>query len=341
MAIMASITKLNGNGTKYRVSYRIGTQVRNRTARNFIDACHLFWLCECETFSQILPSNLEKRVPPTIKTALIFYIGQLVERHENDDVSGETVKRYVSCYNGLPDELLSTRIDKFTQCFYYHKTPPSTKPFLVAALRYTANTLNWTFHNIYHVTPINRKSIKIPSRDAVNRLIAQCNSARERIFFYLAAVCGLRISEIMALTWDKITQTGFVVDQHISNGTVIDGHKSGRIRTIDCDNTFFALISDLNPNARYLIENTAHPDRFLSWSAFWKRFIGPIFKLIKASFTPHCLRHYAISQCISMGWDILKVQNFAGHKSVRTTLETYGHLINKAPPVVNTFAFRG
>ena len=48
--------------------------------------------------------------------------------------------------------------------------------------------------------------------------------------------------------------------------------------------------------------------------------------------TIHALRHHAISTWIRAGLNVKIVQTLAGHASVTTTLNRYGHLFPDDPP---------
>ncbi|MDE3075705.1 MAG: tyrosine-type recombinase/integrase, partial [Chloroflexota bacterium] len=45
-----------------------------------------------------------------------------------------------------------------------------------------------------------------------------------------------------------------------------------------------------------------------------------------AELAPHELRHTGVSLLISMGHNVKEIQDLAGHTSVNTTLDEYGHL---------------
>ena len=43
----------------------------------------------------------------------------------------------------------------------------------------------------------------------------------------------------------------------------------------------------------------------------------------------HVLRHYAASVMISLNWDLKRIQKMMGHADIQTTVNRYGHLIDR------------
>ncbi|MFF9560714.1 tyrosine-type recombinase/integrase [Streptomyces albus] len=50
----------------------------------------------------------------------------------------------------------------------------------------------------------------------------------------------------------------------------------------------------------------------------------------KPTYTPHCLRHFFASMALANGIPIHEVSRWLGHKSIKTTVDIYGHLVPEA-----------
>ncbi|MFD8285322.1 tyrosine-type recombinase/integrase [Streptomyces solisilvae] len=44
-------------------------------------------------------------------------------------------------------------------------------------------------------------------------------------------------------------------------------------------------------------------------------------------YTPHCLRHFFASTALAHGIPIHEVSRWLGHRSIKTTVDVYGHLV--------------
>jgi integrase len=81
------------------------------------------------------------------------------------------------------------------------------------------------------------------------------------------------------------------------------------------------------PPGRALVFGTAkdRPDQLANLR---RRLLAPL--LVKAGvrfYSPHALRHYAISSWLASSIDPKTVQHWAGHATLALTLDTYGHMI--------------
>lgn len=64
----------------------------------------------------------------------------------------------------------------------------------------------------------------------------------------------------------------------------------------------------------------------------WRLGIEPIIQEFNLPWSKrtHVIRHFQASNMINLGWDIKKVQKRLGHSRATTTLDTYGHLYERA-----------
>ena len=148
--------------------------------------------------------------------------------------------------------------------------------------------------------------------------------ARNHALLYLMYVTGLRVGEALALHVKD-------VDFELGKVAVVEG-KTGQ-RVVPLPNDVDALKSSMDrwlgvreswsPKSDLLfVTRTGEPmgdnavRRFIS--LYGERSgIGHV--------TPHMLRHSAATEMLAAGAPPIGVQRVLGHKSLRTTLETYAH----------------
>lgn len=167
-----------------------------------------------------------------------------------------------------------------------------------------------------------------------------------KIAFYLAATCGLRVGEILALKdtdFDFINKT-VTINKQISrlgkndNGSIICGEsspktlKSNRVITVpdfllDMINEY--IKSDkfyaLNGNIMY----SKRSKKILSANTLYMDTVKVCKKLGITNISFHDLRHLHATLLIACGANIASVSSRLGHSEITTTLNVYTHAINE------------
>jgi integrase len=187
--------------------------------------------------------------------------------------------------------------------------------------------------------------ISIPSPDEVRRLLAATTDDQKRnVLLQVATLCGLRASELRALRWiDVDLKAGLVhVRQRADRWNVLGPPKSKKGRRsipigsklvaalrkwkLACPNTEPDLVF---PSRAGTIIGHRNFDRLFE-SAF--RDAHVVTKDGKPKYSPHDLRHFFASWCISpidaggRGLQAKTVQTWMGHANISITLDIYGHL---------------
>jgi integrase len=156
-----------------------------------------------------------------------------------------------------------------------------------------------------------------------------------KMFIYLCATCGLRTSEALALRRSDIVGEGIVVQQHLTQYGLVSGLKRGDWRKIKVTDEFFALLANLDPAASYVIYGD-RLDTHANLQSFRSNRMKPLYDALGYPFSNHALRHFAATNWIAEGRDLVMVQRMLGHKSIVTTLAYYGHLL-KEPDAVHSY----
>lgn len=212
-------------------------------------------------------------------------------------------------------------------------------------------------YNILIKSPINKikireskesKEKKALTDEEFNKLLETFNNSIYKNYvpiILIAGTCGLRIGEILGLTWDDIDfknktlrvnkQWKIVTEKpnKIYDFGELKSKNSNRIVPIP-DNTL-KFLEELKANApinymRRIIKNRS------TYGA--DTFLNRIFKNLGFDITIHELRHTYATKLISNGIDFKTAAKFLGH-SVEQTMKTYSHvnddMITKASNVIS------
>jgi len=147
--------------------------------------------------------------------------------------------------------------------------------------------------------------------------LTPCKDQQLKNAFLFSCYTGLRISDILKLTFDNISDGVLRFKQKKTNGvermklsdnvvTIIEQQKS--IMNNDSENLIFNLKS-MGSNSRYLKE--------------WTQVAG-----IKKHITFHCARHTFATMCLTYDVDLYTVSKLLGHKDIQST-QIYAKLIDK------------
>jgi integrase len=150
----------------------------------------------------------------------------------------------------------------------------------------------------------------------------------------LAALAGMRASEIRGLRWSDIDLSSWpavTIAQRADRWCRVGSPKSAAARrTIPLGEPAAQALRAwklAQPLGRTLVLGT-RTDRPDSLSNLRRRLLEP---LCAASgvrrYGLHSFRHYAISSWLAAGIDLKQCQRWAGHATLALTLDTYGHLI--------------
>ena len=157
--------------------------------------------------------------------------------------------------------------------------------------------------------------------DEMQRLISTLETwpcKRSADFIRICLYTGMRKSEILKLTWDKI-------DLDRKTVTICDS-KGGTTQVIPISEEAVAVFKGIAQKSEYVIPG---PEGKMK-----KTFRDPWYKVRKAAKLPesyrlHGLRHNFASQLVSNGVDLYTVSKLLTHKDVRTS-ERYAHLSDES-----------
>jgi integrase len=174
--------------------------------------------------------------------------------------------------------------------------------------------------------------VDIPTPSEVKALM-DAATGKARALICLAALAGLRASELRGLRWADIelgASPTVTISQRADRWSVISSPKSDAARrTIPLSETSAQALRawklEQPPRRSLVFGNAADHPYTLPHIG---RLLAPL--AAQAGVKPyglHSFRHYAISSWLAAGIDLKQCQRWAGHATLALTLDTYGHLL--------------
>lgn len=180
-----------------------------------------------------------------------------------------------------------------------------------------------TFNPVDRPVRRHRRPITIPTRETVRQLL---NTApqRERIACWLG-ICGLRLGEALAVTYEDVSPEVIQIRRHIVNGVIREGLKRGVERQVRMPRELLALLDKSLFGTPQPVVSNSFTQAPLSINYGTQ---GILQKTLSAHGIKrfHHLRHFAVSRLASRGVDITHVSRLIGHVNIKTTIDVYGHL---------------
>ena len=147
-------------------------------------------------------------------------------------------------------------------------------------------------------------------------------------------MCGLRVGELLALTFEDINFSKHTIDSNktvsrdIKGTTIAPPKTKNSIRTIYCPDS---LIKEIEKYKNSLYDVTETDKIFcFTHDALRRRIISISKKCGLKRIRIHDFRHSHASYLLYKKVDITAISKRLGHKNVKVTLETYSHLIPKS-----------
>nr|WP_255723653.1 site-specific integrase [Sporosarcina sp. ACRSL] len=179
--------------------------------------------------------------------------------------------------------------------------------------------------------------------------LEQGSNYKAYVLFRLLAFSGMRKGEALALTWNDLNFSAneIRINKAIAHGKdnqlYVKSTKTGIARTIKMDDTTMAILKEWKKKQKkdYLVLgfNTLQPKQ-LVFSNERNEFVKPTktrkwilhvqkkYQLEKI--TTHGLRHTHCSLLFEAGASLKEVQDRLGHSDIKTTMNIYAHVSEKA-----------
>lgn len=171
------------------------------------------------------------------------------------------------------------------------------------------------------------KDILIPDENELNAFLESIKDTRLYIYVLLACYGGLRISEVIALTWNDIDFNNRLITidksrvrdefgQYVNKSTPKTIKSTRKVGMVD--ELYSALLKQSDgkkPTDRILLDKPDSLKNAYDWARDKYRF----------PYNYHALRHYFTSYLLLMGAPIKDVSEILGHSTIQTTQRVYAH----------------
>ena len=203
---------------------------------------------------------------------------------------------------------------------------PASKNRKIAS---TKSFFRWAYENQYieedlssriHINKVNPNLPKYLSVDEIMSLFKALNESlkhknsvqteQEKLMITLMYGCGLRVSELISLTWAQV---------HIKRKCLVVIGKGKKERMIALPQSVIKLLSQYKSESEYLFEGLTQR-KVYSIVESWGKRAGIIRRI-----NPHALRHSYATHLLMSGADLRSIQELLGHESLSAT-QKYTHL---------------
>lgn len=171
---------------------------------------------------------------------------------------------------------------------------------------------------------VSKRDIDILTLDQLKAVAAQCGRYEPLVLFL--GIMGVRWSEAIGLTWDRVNDSTVTIDRALSEVKGVFHEvdtKSYEVRRLPVP----AYLMDRLPERSEGYVFTTTQDNPIRSARFRNHVWAPALKTAGVEYVKiHALRHTAASLLISQGAHIKLVQRFLGHANATMTLDIYGHL---------------
>lgn len=275
---------------------------------------------------------------PTLGEAMTQYI-----ESKTAVLSPATVRSYRTIIRNYLSSLQTVRVSKITQdqvqiainqeaMSHSPKTVRNIHGFLTAVLQVYRPEFS-----LHTTLPQKKKpSISIPTEEEIKKLFDMTEGTDLYIPVLLAAVCGMRRSEIAALTWDRVDfkRNTITINQALVLG---DDHEfiekttkttagTRTIRMIPLVANALQVLRSENPDTDGYI--TIRPDLISN------RFYNLIRKSELPNYRFHDLRHYTVSVMLSLNVPKNYIADYVGHETENMIDQVYGHIMQSRKTTV-------
>jgi site-specific recombinase XerD len=172
------------------------------------------------------------------------------------------------------------------------------------------------------------------SQEEVKKMFDVCENLKHKVILALLYSCGLRVSELINLTWNNIDRSRMIIN-------IISG-KGKKDRQVMLDASLIPLLEKYAREYKtkiYVLDGQSENSQYSSTSVSQvMKQLAAKAKISKRVYT-HLMRHNCFTHMVENGIDINLIQRLAGHSNVKTTniyLHTSHTTISKIQSPLNS-----
>ncbi len=191
--------------------------------------------------------------------------------------------------------------------------------------------------NLIKMPTVQEKLVEAFEIEEQNKIVDYCMSSKKPNHFgiVLCFYTGLRIGELLALTWNdidfdrktmSINKSVFYTKINGKYETVIDTPKTKHsIRVIPLPKQILDKLKEIKKSSKSKYVLTTRNNKMVNMRTYQRTFERILKKLNVTVRNFHSLRHTFATRAIEMGMDVKTLSEILGHKNPVVTLTRYTH----------------
>jgi integrase len=318
-------------------SWRIKVYVGNKKYRSVTGATRAEAIQKAEKLQSELLAEREK--PKSDNPYDDLTVAEAMERYveaKKNALSPKTYREYTQTRKNSLKLLHDIKIGELTQeqvqiavgeaaVDHEPKTVRNMHGLLSSALRMFRP--DFTLHT--KLPQKKKPDIVIPTEADVVALLTEVRGTDIDAPVHLAALCGMRMSEILGLRWEKIDFEKKTICvcaakvRDIDNNIVLKGTKSTAgertIKMLPAVETALRRAREAVPDSEFVTD--------LKSNNIYDRYQKALKAVCDKHYTFHELRHYAASVMIMLGIPVKYIADYLGHETEDMVNRVYGHIM--------------
>ena len=230
-----------------------------------------------------------------------------------------------------------------------HTHRPSSKKLLKNIRSTAMSIIEYAINNCDNLYKNKAVAVEIPTnapkteRTALSvneQHLVFTTSHRAKISAMIMLLCGLRVGEMIALTWDNIDLekgTIYVCQSayNVNSNRMEIQHKTknGKTRNVSIPRRLIEMLKQEKKisKSRFVTTKANGMDMHSrgSWYKMWQSYIDTL----GIYFTAHQLRHTYASMLYAAGVDVKSASELLGHSDIEITMRIYTHLTEKGKKI--------
>lgn len=287
------------------------------------------------------------------------FILDFIEKHKIN-ISITTYNNYMRiCKKYIIPLLGSYKLDEIRPIHIQNYIDDLAVVLTPQTIKVHINILNLAFKKAYRLRLIKENIIEcvevpksrkfknnIYNKEDMIKLLSKCKNTDMELYIYLASGLGLRISEILGLTWDNINfaNSTITINKITIRNNGLVSLKSPKTesseRTITCPKEIMIMLKDhkrlqLENKLKGKIKNTMNllffdkNEQPIAQDVLSKKFNKFLLKNNLEHIRFHDLRHSHVTLLINSKVPIKVISERVGHSNINTTLNIYAHALKE------------
>ena len=275
-----------------------------------------------------------------------------LDKYVKDSVKIRTYNRYkdicnshLKVYLGGKDinQLKLDVLQNYVSILIKHNYSTNTIKGIISVLKQSLHLavqlelIEKEYTSLIRLPQINEKQISFFNKNEQEKLITFCinNKNKNYIGIVICLLTGIRLGELLALTWNdidfenkilKINKTVFTTKIENHYKQIIDTPKTKKsVREIPLSNNLIEVLKNIKNKSKSKYIITTKKLGIVSNRSYQRTFKF----ILKKNNIPyknfHALRHTFATNAVNIGMDVKSIADILGHSNVMITVNRYAH----------------